>query len=60
MDRAALIFEGVGNKGVLERVVERVEDVSRASLSLDLVEEATVEVKLGVVERVLVVLAISE
>lgn len=60
MDKVALIFEGVGNTGVLERVVGRVEVVSRASLSLDLVEEATVDVKLGVVERADAVLAISE
>lgn len=60
MDRGAFIFEEADDIDALEGVAARAKGVSGASLSLDRVDEAIVEVKLGVVDRVDAVLAISE
>lgn len=59
MERAALIFEGANDADALG-VNERVKGKSKISLILDLVDEAMVEVKLGVVEWLDAVLATSE
>ena len=60
MDRGAFIFEEADDIDAPEGVAARAKGMSGASLSLDRVDEAIVEVKLGVVDCVDAVLAISE